>query len=127
MTQRRIRISAGGLVVGGTLNDSPMADELWNGLPITAQAQTWGDEIYFSTALVAPSNAGQGVETVSMGAIGYWPPGQALCLFFGPTPMSRGDEIRPASAVHLIGMLEGDPKVLKKVAAGASIAVEIEG
>ena len=103
-----------------------MADELWNGLPIHARAETWGDEIYFSTKLIAPSNAGQGSETVALGAIGYWPPGKALCLFFGPTPMSRGNEIRPASAVHVMGMLDGDAKVLKKVLAGTSITVEAE-
>jgi hypothetical protein len=127
MAEKKIRITAGRVTADAVLNASTTAAAVWDALPLDVPGETWGDEIYFSTALVAPSNAGQGVETVSMGAIGYWPPGQALCLFFGPTPMSRGDEIRPASAVHLIGMLEGDPKVLKKVAAGASIAVEIEG
>jgi hypothetical protein len=103
-----------------------MALEMWDSLPIDGRAETWGDEIYFSTSLVAPSTAGIGVETVSMGAIGYWPPGQAICLFFGPTPMSRGNEIRPASAVHLMGTMEGDPKVLKRVPAGTSIRIESE-
>jgi len=38
-----------------------------------------------------------GQEVVELGDLGYWPPGQAFCLFFGPTPASQGDEIRPAS------------------------------
>ena len=59
-----------------------------------------------------------------MGDVAFWPPGQALCLFFGPTPASRGDEIRPASAVNVVGRLEGDATVLKRVAAGSRVLVE---
>ena len=59
-----------------------------------------------------------------MGDVGYWPPGQALCLFFGPTPASRGDEIRPASAVNVLGKLEGHPTVLKQVRSGSRVLVE---
>ena len=59
-----------------------------------------------------------------MGDLGYWPPGKALCLFFGPTPASQGDEIRPASAVNVVGKLEGDPTVLKRVRPGSRVIVE---
>ena len=59
-----------------------------------------------------------------MGAVGYWPPGNALCLFFGPTPMSAPGEIRPASAVNVLGTIDGDPEVLNKVRSGSSITVE---
>ena len=59
-----------------------------------------------------------------MGAVGYWPPGNALCLYFGPTPMSATGEIRPASAVNVLGSIEGDPKVLKSVPGGSAITVE---
>ena len=64
------------------------------------------------------------VETVDMGAVAYWPPGQAICLFFGPTPMSVGDEIRPASPVNVVGSLEGDPTVLKSVSPGQQVVVD---
>ena len=63
-------------------------------------------------------------EVVEFGDVGYWPPGQALCLFFGPTPMSRGDEIRPASPVNVLGKIEGDAAVLKSVGPGAGVTVE---
>ena len=63
-------------------------------------------------------------EVVEMGDVGYWPPGQALCLFFGPTPMSRGEEIRPASPVNVIGKIDGDPTVLRSVISGAGVTVE---
>jgi hypothetical protein len=59
-----------------------------------------------------------------MGAVAYWPPGQAICLLFGPTPMSVGNEIRPASPVNVFGSIEGDPTVLKSVSSGEHIAVE---
>jgi hypothetical protein len=58
-----------------------------------------------------------------MGAVAFWPPGQAICLFYGLTPMSTGDEIRPASPVNVIGQIEGDPTVLKS-ASGSDVRVE---
>ena len=63
-------------------------------------------------------------EVVEIGDVAYWPSGQALCVFFGHTPASRGDEIRPASAVNVIGSVEGDPTVLKQVKAGSHVRVE---
>ena len=58
-----------------------------------------------------------------MGDLAFWPPGSALCLFFGPTPASRGDEIRPSSPVTVVGRIEGDPTVLRAVASGAAVLV----
>jgi hypothetical protein len=61
---------------------------------------------------------------VQLGELGYWPPGRAFCIFFGPTPASRGDEIRPASAVTVIGQLEGDPSPFKQVQPGTTVVIE---
>lgn len=120
--ERRITVRAGEVTIDGQLNDSPTADLLWEALTVKAVANTWGDEIYFSIPVtVEEDDSAQ--ETVDLGAIAYWPPGNALCLFFGPTPMSRGDEIRPASAVNMLGMLEGDPTVLKSIQPGTIIEV----
>ena len=95
-------------------------------MPIEASANTWGDEIYFGI----PVEAGleQGREVVELGDLGYWPPGRAFCIFFGPTPASRGDEIRPAGAVTVIGQVEGDATVFKQVRSGTAITIEmVEG
>jgi hypothetical protein len=127
MSDRRIRIAAGDVTVFAALDDSPMGEAVWGALPISGRAQIWGDEIYFRIPVDEPENAGEGEETVKLGAIGYWPPGKALCFFFGPTPMSVGNEIRPASAVHVMGMIEGDSKVLKRVPSGAAVRVERGG
>jgi hypothetical protein len=120
---RQVQISAVGVTVIATLNDSPTADSLWDALPISTRAQTWGDEIYFGIPVEAENDDFE-EETVELGAVGYWPPGNALCLFFGPTPMSAPGEIRPASAVNVLGMMEGDPTILKSVPNGAAITVE---
>ena len=120
---RQVQITALAVTVVASLNDSPTADALWEALPISARAQTWGDEIYFGIPVQA-ENDDYAEETVELGTVGYWPPGNALCLFFGPTPMSAPGEIRPASAVNVLGMIEGDPTILKTVPNGASITVE---
>ncbi|MFB0504850.1 MAG: cyclophilin-like family protein, partial [Candidatus Bathyarchaeia archaeon] len=63
-------------------------------------------------------------ETVELGDLGYWPPGNSLCIFFGPTPISREGEIRPADPVNVFGKVKGDPKILKKVRSGEKIRIE---
>lgn len=117
-----IVIIAGEQEFSAHLNESETAVAILDALPITGQVQTWGDEIYFAIPVSSePSDDAQ--ETVPKGAIAYWPPGKALCLFWGPTPMSRGDEIRPASAVNLVGYIEGDPTALMQISDGSKIVV----
>ena len=122
MEQRRIKITAGDKVVFSSLNSTRTADLVWDVLPIEASCSIWGDEIYFRTPIEAKEEDSQ--EVVDMGALAYWPPGQALCLFFGRTPASQGDDIRPASAVNVLGSIEGDPTVLKQVKSGETVVVE---
>ena len=122
MDERKITVTAGSVLVTATLNDSSTAEALWNALPLEASANTWGDEIYFRVAVQVDEEDGAS-DVVDMGALAYWPPGQALCLFFGRTPASRGDEIRAASAVNVIGSVEGDATVLKHVESGARVVV----
>lgn len=123
MTGRRIRITAGQVTAHASLNGSATADKLWEALPVKARASTWGDEIYFSTA-VHDGGDSKAADVVPLGTVGYWPPGSALCLFFGPTPVSRADECRGASPITVLGLIEGDCKVLKKVPSGAAVTVE---
>ncbi len=122
MTQRTINITAGDVEVAADLNDTQTADLVWDALPFSASASTWGDEIYFRIPVQTEER--DAVPTVEMGAVAYWPPGQALCLFFGPTPMSVGDEIRPASPVNVFGQILGDPTTLKSVPSGAQVSVK---
>ncbi len=118
----RIRITSGDIVVEGTLSDSKTAAAIGDMLPLEGEARTWGDEIYFPIPLKQENENGQ--ETVGMGDVGYWPPGNALCLFFGATPLSAPGEIRPAGPVTVVGRMEGDLSVLKKIAEGDEVKVE---
>ena len=119
----RILITSGGVQGAAILNDTDTAMSIAAALPIHAAANTWGDEIYFAIPVEAGLEDGQ--EVLDMGDLGYWPPGRAFCIFFGPTPASLGDEIRPASAVTVIGRVEGEATVFKQVPAGAAITIEM--
>jgi len=120
---KKIKILVGHLNVEAELNDSKTAGLIWEALPIEAKANTWGEEIYFGIPVKTGLDQGAR-EVVSSGELGYWPTGHAFCIFFGPTPASRGDEIRAASAVNVIGKVSGDPKAFLKVRDGAKITLD---
>ncbi len=116
---KKIKITAGSVSAEAELNESQTAGLIWDALPIEAKANRWGEEVYFAV----PVRAGleNGVEVVGVGDLGYWPSGSAFCIFFGPTPMSEGDEIRPASAVNIIGKVLGDAKAFRAVSDGETV------
>ncbi len=122
-TEKKIRILVSELKVEAELNESKAAQLIWEALPIEAKANPWGEEIYFAIPVKAGLEQGAR-EVVSPGELGYWPTGHAFCIFFGPTPASRGDEIRAASAVNIIGKVLSDPKVFLKVKEGATVTLE---
>jgi hypothetical protein len=118
---RRVRIAAGDVEVTAELNSTETADAIWRALPIEGRVSGWGDEIYFSIPLGLELEGGQ--ELVSMGDLGYWPDGKAFCIFFGPTPVGQGHEIRPASPVTVFGKIIGDATIFRNVATGTVITV----
>jgi uncharacterized protein len=121
--EKKIKINAGVVEARAVLNDSPTAQKIWEALPIEAKGSTWGEEIYFAIPVKATLEK-EAKELVEVGDLGYWPTGSAFCIFFGPTPMSRGNEVRPASAVNVIGRISGDAKVFKKGPSGAKVKIE---
>ena len=120
---RKIRISAGGVTATAALNDTATADAIWNALPIEASANTWGDEVYFAIPLHVAQEPGAS-DLVQAGDVAYWPPGHAFCIFFGPTPASRGSECRAASAVTVVGRIDGDARVFASVPDGEDVRLE---
>jgi hypothetical protein len=97
------------------------AGKIWETLPLQGHVNLWGDEIYFSIPLDLELEAGQ--ELVSTGDLGYWPAGNAFCIFFGPTPISQSGEIRAASQVTIFGKIISDATVFKKTSTGTEINI----
>ena len=122
MSNRKISISAGEIEVRAQINDSPTAAVY--GKRCRSVLRPARGATRYTSAPPFRQTSRMRSKPVDMGAVAYWPPGQAICLFFGPTPMSVGDEIRPASPVNVVGSLEGDPTVLNFVSAGQQVVVD---
>lgn len=116
----KIVIEAGEIKVTAELNSSATAKAIIAALPFSGRANTWGDEIYFEIP-VAVGLAADARDTVAVGEIGYWPPGSALCIFFGPTPASTGPEPRAASPVNVFGRVIGNTARFKEVRDGDEV------
>jgi hypothetical protein len=120
---RKIRITSGSIRVEAELNDQPTARAVWEALPIEARAMTWGDEVYFDI----PVKMGLEPDTraeVAVGELGYWPTGNAFCIFFGPTPASSGNTPVAASPVNILGRVAGDATVFCAVRHGDTVRIE---
>jgi hypothetical protein len=91
-------------------------------LPIEGKINTWGEEIYFEVPLYLELDD-SAKEIVEKGDLGFWPSGNCFCIFFGKTPTSNGDEIRPASAVNVFGKVYGNLEILRTVNDGEFITI----
>lgn len=118
----KIRIAADGISLDVELNDSPTAAALAKALPFSATVNSWGEEIYFATPVAAKPSADARAE-VAVGEVAYWPPGKALCVFFGRTPASTGDQPRAASPVNPVGRVIGDAKAAAEIRDGSTVTV----
>ena len=119
---KSIIIRVGEIKLEAELNESTAARLIWDALPFEAKGQTWGDEIYFRIPVDADLEKPR--RTVEVGDLGYWPPGNAFCIFYGQTPASSGDEIVPASPVEVIGRVTSDVTVLKDIEDPGIVRVE---
>ena len=120
----KILIQVDHLSVSADLINSPTAQNILEILPIEGSANVWGEEIYFDIPLQAELEP-DAREEVEVGDLGYWPAGPAFCIFFGPTPVSRGDQPRAYSPVNVFGRVVGDARQFKGVAGGAKITVRL--
>lgn len=121
---KNIIVRIGELEVRGKLNGSQTAGEIWDALPIKSFTSLWGEEIYFQIPVTEKIEKDFASDTAEIGDLGYWPEGQCFCIFFGPTPVSKPGEIRPASTVNIIGKVEGDWKVLKTVKENQEVVIK---
>ncbi len=123
ITLMRIRISWPAGQAHAWLEDTPTVRRLLEALPITARANTWGEEVYFDTGVDAELEP-DARQVVDPGTVCFWVEGKALALPYGPTPASHGDECRLVSEVNLLGKLEEEANVLASVGARDEIRVE---
>ena len=119
----KIMIIAGDIMIRAQLYDTPTARAIEQILPVQGTVSTWGDEIYFGIPVQANKEPDAKAER-AVGDLAYWPPGNAFCIFFGPTPMSSGDLPVAASPVNTLGTVEGDATVFKSVRSGAKVIIE---
>ena len=120
----QIRISWPADHLTATLDDTPTSRALVKALPLTASANTWGEEVYFDTG-VSVELEDDAEQVVDPGTVAFWTDGDALALPYGPTPISRGEECRLASPCNLLGSLDDDPRRLATVRNGDPIRVEL--
>jgi uncharacterized protein len=118
-----IKIIIGKLALHAELFDSPCAKQIVDHLPIEAKPNEWGDEFYFEIPVKAPLDE-TATTGIKIGDIGYWPPGYAMAIFFGRTPMSTGADPVPASAVNLVGRILDDAMLLKQAKGANRIRIE---
>jgi len=118
-----IKIKVGALELSAELNDSLSAKELTSLLPFEFTMSRWGDE-YYGDCGIKVDLSRDARDIMEVGELALWPTGRALCIFFGPTPASKGEEPRAVSPVNPVGRLIDSPEALKKL--GNSIHVRIE-
>jgi len=119
---KRIRIKMESAEIEAKLNDSKISSKITEKLPIESTVRTWGEEIYFE--IPVKESIDNPVKEVEKKDIGYWPEGNCFCIFFGPTPVSSGEKIIPASEVEVIGKVLSDIEELKKVKSGEKVVIE---
>lgn len=108
------------------LNDTKTATAVYNSCPLEGTTEVWGEEVYFSVEVEHdPSDPLS--PYVLRGDVGFWPPGRAICLFFGATPESPEGTIRPDGPVIVIGKVVSDFGDYHKVGEGKRARVEREG
>ena len=122
MPEHQVRITAGKVSKVAQLLANRTAHAIWNALPIEGRANRWGDEIYFSIPVDLAEDGAQ--EQVAVGDLAYWPPGSALCIFWGPTPASDDSEPRAASPVNVFGHIAEGATEFSAVPSGERVLIE---
>jgi hypothetical protein len=119
----KIRITVKDVTLDAEFFDTACAKKIISALPLVTTPNEWGDEFYFEIPVNMSSDE-TATTKIKAGDIGYWPPGKALAIFFGPTPISTGIDPVPASAVNIVGKIYGNATVLRKVKGAEEIRIE---
>jgi hypothetical protein len=119
----KLRVEAGTSVFEIELADTPTAKALLKATPFESVAQTWGQEVYFTTPITAKLEA-DAKQIVEPGTVCFWCEGDALALPYGRTPISSDERPKLASRCNILGRISGDPAALANVRAGDDVRVK---
>mgnify|MGYP005855761537 CR=1 FL=1 len=92
----------GDITIEAELRDTPTARKVLAALPFESRGSYWGGEFYFDTPVEAAAEP-DATDVVAPGTVAFWVAGNCLCLLWGPTPVSHGDECRLASTANIVG------------------------
>jgi len=94
-------------------------------LPIEVNIHRWGDELYTDRTMISIGLEDSAKIEVNKLDVAYWPEGKALCLFFGPTPISKNGMILAYSAVNIIGRIIDSDKneILDQIKDGTKVII----
>ena len=110
----KLRLSAAGATFEVILRETPTAKAVFGAAPFEARAQTWGEEVYFTTPISARLEP-DARQVVEPGTVCFWTEGDALALPYGRTPISTDERPKLASRCNVLGRLEGDPRQIGKL------------
>ena len=115
---RKLEITINEHAVQVILRDTATADAIYAKLPFESVAQTWGDEVYFSTPIANQILENDAKDIVQLGELAFWVEGDCIAIGFGPTPLSQGDEIRLAARTNIWADTDYDLTTLSSVQSG---------
>jgi uncharacterized protein len=119
----QLQITLGRVALTLNLKNTPTADAIWQAAPFQALVNTWGDEVYFCCPVSVEAEPGAR-EVMQLGEVSFWPPGNAIAIGFGPTPVSQGKEIRLAGVANVFATCTDDLRALKTITDGMLVKVE---
>ena len=94
-------------------------------LPIEVNINKWGEELYTDKTLITAEEENAKTE-VRLLDVAFWPEGKALCLFYGPTPISKDGKIMPYSPVNVVGRIVSyrDNSIIDKIKNVSKVLIE---
>ena len=125
MSFARVRIAWPKGAALAVLEDTPTARAVVAALPVSARANTWGEEVYFEIPVTAKLER-EAQQVVPPGTVCFWVEGGSLALPWGRTPISEGEEPRLVTRCNVLGKIDGDARQLASVRSGDSITISMD-
>ena len=125
-TERIALLKAGCVNLRLRLLQTRTADLIWSALPLHSIVETWGDSIHFDTPLKTGRERGAKLN-VAPGDVCFWTEDERVVLAWGPTPISRPNEVRLMRPCNIWAQVIDDPTALAVVTPGEKAVLSREG